>query len=78
LFFKWIKQHLKIKSFFGQNKNAVLTQIYSAVILFLILKLLEKESKFKGSLLKLTRKIKYSICLVTTNDFNWNRWINSS
>ncbi|WP_408955598.1 IS4 family transposase [Natroniella sp. ANB-PHB2] len=78
LFFKWIKQHLKIKNFFGQNKNAVLTQVYSAVILFLILKLLEKESKFKGSLLKLTRKIKYSICSVTTNDFNWNKWINSS
>nr|WP_245547408.1 IS4 family transposase [Halobacteroides halobius] len=78
LFFKWIKQHLKIKRFFGQNRNAVLTQIYSAVILFLILKLLKKESRFQGTLLKLTRKIKYSILSVVKSDFHWNKWINST
>lgn len=37
LFFKWIKQHLKIKSFFGTSKNAVMTQIYIAMITVLLL-----------------------------------------
>ncbi|GAB6137986.1 IS4 family transposase [Halanaerobaculum tunisiense] len=70
LFFKWIKQHLKIKRFFGHNKNAVFTQIYSALILFILLKLIKKKTKFSGSLLKLTRKIKYSIFMIVSNNFN--------
>jgi putative transposase len=37
LFFKWIKQNLKIKSFFGTSKNAVMTQIWVAVITMLLL-----------------------------------------
>ena len=37
LFFKWIKQHLKIKSFLGTNENAVMSQIWSALCLYLIL-----------------------------------------
>ena len=77
LFFKWVKQHLKIKRFFGQNKNAVLTQIYSAMILFLILKIIKKESKFKGTLLKLTRKIKYSIFRYIKPTFTWVAWLNT-
>ncbi|WP_408956588.1 IS4 family transposase [Natroniella sp. ANB-PHB2] len=78
LFFKWIKQHLKIKRFFGQNKNAVLTQIYSAVVLLLILKLIKKQIKFKGSLLKLTRIIKYSILRTINSTFSWENWIMNS
>ncbi|OCL25435.1 transposase [Orenia metallireducens] len=76
LFFKWIKQHLKIKRFFGQNENAVLTQIYTAIILFVILKLIQKQSKFKGTLLQLTRKIKYSIFSHIRRKFNWITWLN--
>jgi len=34
LFFKWIKQHLKIKSFWGTSQNAVRIQIYSAIIAY--------------------------------------------
>ena len=37
LFFKWIKQHLKIKSFWGITENAVRIQIYTAVILYCLL-----------------------------------------
>jgi len=37
LFFKWIKQNLKIKSFIGTSKNAVLTQIWIALCLYLLL-----------------------------------------
>jgi len=77
LFFKWIKQHLKIKRFFGQNENAVLSQIYSAIILFLLLKLIKKESKFKGTLLELTRIIKYSMFLYIKKTFNWAIWLNN-
>jgi len=37
LFFKWIKQNLKIKSFLGTNKNAVLSQIWVAMCYYLLL-----------------------------------------
>ena len=37
LFFKWIKQHLKIKSFWGTSENAVYTQIWVALILTILL-----------------------------------------
>ncbi|PRX13811.1 IS4 family transposase [Orenia metallireducens] len=76
LFFKWIKQHLKIKRFFGQNENAVLIQIYTAIILFLILTLIKRKSRFKGTLLELTRKIKYSIFRYIKKTFNWLNWLN--
>ena len=42
LFFKWIKQHLKIKVFWGQNQNAVRTQIWVAVCNFALIHLLKK------------------------------------
>lgn len=54
LFFKWIKQHLKIKTFFGTSKNAVLTQIWIAMIYYLLLSYIKKKTRFKASLLKLT------------------------
>lgn len=57
LFFKWIKQHLKIKTFLGTSKNAVLTQIWIAMIYFLLLAWIKFQTKFEGSLLELTRMI---------------------
>lgn len=58
LFFKWIKQHLKIKTFLGTSKNAVLTQIWIAMIYFLLVSWIKFQTKFSGSLLELTRMIK--------------------
>jgi len=58
LFFKWIKQHLKIKTFLGTSKNAVLTQIWVAMIYYLLLSWIKFQTKFKGSLLDLTWIIK--------------------
>ncbi|MFC1616796.1 IS4 family transposase [Candidatus Margulisiibacteriota bacterium] len=55
LFFKWIKQNLKIKSFIGASKNAVLTQIWIAMIVYLILWYIKHQSRYQGSLLLLTR-----------------------
>jgi len=57
LFFKWIKQHLKIKTFFGTSKNAVMTQIWIAMIYYLLLAWIKYQTKFTGSLLELSRMI---------------------
>ena len=57
LFFKWIKQHLKIKTFLGTSKNAVMTQVWIAMIYFLLLSWIAFQTKFQGSLLDLTRII---------------------
>ncbi len=54
LFFKWIKQHLQIKTFLGTSKNAVLTQIWVAMIYYLLLAWIKFQTKFKGSLHTLT------------------------
>lgn len=58
LFFKWIKQNLKIKTFLGTSKNAVLTQIWTAMIYYLLLAYIKYQTKYKHSLLHLTRVIK--------------------
>lgn len=50
LFFKWIKQHLKLKTFLGTSKNAVLTQIWIAMILYLLLWFIKQQTRFKHSL----------------------------
>lgn len=56
-FFKWIKQHLKIKKLFGTSFNAVLIQIYSALILFCLLKLMHMLVGVKYDFLKTVRLI---------------------
>lgn len=61
LFFKWIKQNLKIKTFLGTSKNAVLTQIWIAMIYYLLLAYIKFQTKFKKSLLELTRMIKETL-----------------
>ena len=57
LFFKWIKQHLKVKSFLGTSKNAVMTQIWIAMIYYLILSYIKYTNKIDSSLLVLSRII---------------------
>jgi len=56
-FFKWIKQNLKIKSFLGTSKNAVMTQIWAAMIYYLLLSFIKFQTKCKHSLHELTRII---------------------
>lgn len=58
LFFKWIKQNLKIKTFLGTSKNAVLTQIWIAMIYYLLLAYIKFQTKFRKSLLELTRMVR--------------------
>ena len=49
LFFKWIKQHLKIKSFWGTSENAVRIQIYSAIISYCLVAIVGAELKINRS-----------------------------
>ena len=50
LFFKWIKQHLRIKRFFGNSENAVKTQIWIAVSVYLLVAILKKRLNLDASL----------------------------
>ncbi len=49
LFFKWIKQHLKVKTFWGYSFNAVKTQIYIAIITYLLVAIVKHQLKLKQS-----------------------------
>lgn len=50
LFFKWIKQHLRIKSFFGTSENAVKTQVWIAVSVYVLVAIIKKRLKIEASL----------------------------
>jgi hypothetical protein len=53
LFFRWIKQHLRIKSFYGTSENAVKTQIWTAVSVYVLVAILKKHLALDLSLYKL-------------------------
>lgn len=55
LFFKWIKQNLKIKSFVGTSKNAVMTQIWIALCIYLLLAFIKFQSKLGRSMQQILR-----------------------
>ena len=61
LFFKWIKQNLKIKSFVGTSKNAVLTQIWIAMCAYLLLAFLKFQSKLTQSMQKILRVLQLNL-----------------
>ena len=50
LFFKWIKQHLRIKAFYGYSENAVKTQIWIAVSVYVLVAIIKKRLALEGSL----------------------------
>jgi transposase len=50
LFFKWIKQHLRIKAFYGTSENAVKTQIWIAISIYVLLAIVKKRLKLDQSL----------------------------
>lgn len=61
LFFKWIKQNLKIKKWLGYNENAIKIQIYSALISYIILALLKIKLRAKASMLSISRIIEANL-----------------
>ena len=61
LFFKWIKQNLKIKTFLGTSPNAVLVQIWTALIYYLLLAFIKFQTKYQFTLLHFTRVLKEAL-----------------
>src|SRR3989339_472752 len=58
LFFKWIKQNLTIKTFLGTSQNAVLSQVWVAMMYYLLLAYIKFQTKFNKTLLELTRMVR--------------------
>ena len=50
LFFKWIKQHLRIKKFYGNSENAVKSQIWIAVSVYVLVAIVKKRLNLEASL----------------------------
>jgi len=61
IFFRWIKQNLRIKAFIGNSRNAVMTQIYVALIAYLLLCMFKFLSKVPASLQNLIRVIQLNL-----------------
>jgi IS4 transposase len=60
LFFKWIKQHLKIKSFWGQSENAVRTQIWIAISVYVLVAIAKRKLKIDHSLYEILQYVSIS------------------
>jgi len=61
LFFKWIKQHLRIKRFIGNSENAVKTQIWCAVATYVLIAIVKKELQIDASLYSLLQILSVSV-----------------
>jgi len=61
LFFKWIKQHLRIKNFYGTDENAVKTQIWIAVATYLLVAIMKKELKLEQSMYEILQILSITI-----------------
>lgn len=61
LFFKWIKQHLRIKTFWGYSENAVRIQIYSAIIAYLTIAIMKEKLKLKQSNYEILQILNFSL-----------------
>lgn len=61
LFFKWIKQHLKIKSFWGHSENAVKTQVWIAVSVYVLVAIAKKKYRIENSLYEILQILSISI-----------------
>ena len=77
LFFKWIKQHLRIKSFFGTSENAVKVQIWIAISVYVLIAVIKKRLKLEISLYTFLQILSVNIFekdpilqLVTLDDYN--------
>ncbi|TKB09597.1 IS4 family transposase [Desulforhopalus sp. IMCC35007] len=76
LFFKWIKQHLRIKRFYGTSENAVKTQVWIAVSVYLLVAIMKKRLNLKESLYTILQILSISVFektplfqLVTERDY---------
>jgi transposase len=68
IFFKWIKQYLRIKTFFGNTENAVKTQIWIAISVYVLVAIVKKELKIKlslGEILQILSIVLFEKVLIT-------------
>jgi hypothetical protein len=77
LFFKWIKQHLRIKAFFGTSENAVKTQVWIAVTIYVLIAIIRKQLSLEPSLYTILQILSVNIFekepisrLLTTKEMN--------
>ena len=77
LFFKWIKQHLRIKAFFGTSENAVKTQVWIAVSIYVLIAIIRKQLSLEPSLYTILQILSVNIFekepisrLLTTNELD--------
>jgi IS4 transposase len=77
LFFKWIKQHLRIKAFYGTSENAVKTQIWIAISVYVLIAIIRKRLKVDISLYTFLQILSVTVFekvpliqLVTNFDYN--------
>lgn len=61
LFFKWIKQNLRIKTFFGTSENAVKAQVWIAVSVYVLVAIMKKRLKINASLYTLLQVLSVTI-----------------
>ena len=61
MFFKWIKQHIKIKSFWGQSENAVKTQIWIAVSVYVLVAIAKKKFMLNQTLYEILQILSISL-----------------
>ena len=61
LFFKWIKQHLKIKKFWGNSENAVRIQIYSSAISYCMMAIVQKKMRVERSIYEMLQIVSISL-----------------
>lgn len=66
LFFKWIKQHLRLRGFFGRTENAVRSQVWSAICAYLMVAIVKKRLKIRKTLNEILQTISVSIFEQTT------------
>jgi hypothetical protein len=61
LFFKWIKQHLRIKKFYGTSENALKTQIWIAISVYVLVAIVKKRLDLDGSLFRILQIVSVSL-----------------
>ena len=61
LFFKWIKQHLRIKAFYGTSENAVKTQIWIAIAIYVLVAILKKRAGLEASLYQILQVLSVNL-----------------
>ena len=69
LFFKWIKQRLRIKAFFGTGENAVKTQIWIAVDTYVLIAIIKKRAALPHSLYQILQIL--SVTMFEATPMNW-------